>query len=172
MFDKYLETRKECVIVNFNYLHLPTDNRLRRVYILFNGKHPLNAFDTQMLAHISSKLISERGTQPFTLQAVITKADCMPGDKLPETIAKLRKYIWEAAPLCLPPIVTSATMNPPFGIEEMRQNIAEAWTYVWVADYCRMATASFFALVVLYDYGQPGTGQTRLGYKRCFSPME
>ncbi|KAF5385800.1 hypothetical protein D9615_002193 [Tricholomella constricta] len=110
MFDTYLETRKA----------------LRRVYILFNAKHPLNESDTQMLAHISSKLISDRGTQPFTLQAVITKADCIPSDKVSETITKLRKDIWEAAPLCLPPIITSATMNPPFGIEKVQANIAEA----------------------------------------------
>ncbi|KAG5642159.1 hypothetical protein DXG03_003543 [Asterophora parasitica] len=110
MFDKYLDTRKT----------------LRRVYILFNAKHPLNASDTQMLEHISSKLLSKRGTQPFTLQAVITKADSIPGDKISETITKLRKDIWEAAPLCLPPIVTSATMSPPFGIDEVRQNIADA----------------------------------------------
>ncbi|GLB43219.1 putative 50S ribosome-binding GTPase [Lyophyllum shimeji] len=110
MFDQYLDTRKE----------------LRRVYILFNAKHPLNAFDTQMLAHISSKLISDRGRQPFTLQAVITKADSIPSDKIPETIAKMRKDIWEAAPLCLPPVITSATMHPPLGIDEMRKNIADA----------------------------------------------
>ncbi|KAF8074547.1 P-loop containing nucleoside triphosphate hydrolase protein [Lyophyllum atratum] len=110
MFDKYLETR----------------NELRRVYILFNGKHSLNAFDIQMLEHISSKLISDRGRQPFTLQAVITKADAIPPEKVSETITRLRKEIWEAAPLCLPPVVTSATMNPPFGIEEMRKNIADA----------------------------------------------
>ncbi|KAG6811227.1 hypothetical protein H0H92_008444 [Tricholoma furcatifolium] len=110
MFDKYLETRRE----------------LRRIYILFNAKHALNAFDTQMLAHLSSKLFDERGRQPFTLQAVITKADCIPSSKVPETIAQLRRDIWEAAPLCLPPIITSATMSPPFGIEELRKNIAEA----------------------------------------------
>ncbi|KAH0582409.1 hypothetical protein H2248_010352 [Termitomyces sp. 'cryptogamus'] len=110
LFDKYIETRRE----------------LRRVYILFNAKHLLNAYDTRMLIHLSTKLIDDRGIQPFTLQAVITKADCIPGDKVSETIAQLRKDIWEAAPLCLPPIVTSATMSPPFGLDEMRKNIADA----------------------------------------------
>ncbi|RDB15908.1 putative GTP-binding protein EngB [Hypsizygus marmoreus] len=110
MFDKYLETRKE----------------LRRVYILFNAKHSLNESDTQMLAHISQMLISTRGTQPFTLQSVITKADCIPADKVSEVITRMRKDIWGAAPLCLPPVVTSATMSPPFGIEELRENIADA----------------------------------------------
>ncbi|KAG6817129.1 hypothetical protein H0H87_012320 [Tephrocybe sp. NHM501043] len=110
LFDKYLETRRE----------------LRRIYILFNAKHPLNGFDIQMLTHLSTKLIDERGRQPFTLQAVITKADCIPPDKVPETIVQLRKDIWKAAPLCLPPIVTSATMNPPFGIDDVRKSIADA----------------------------------------------
>ncbi|KAF9461088.1 P-loop containing nucleoside triphosphate hydrolase protein [Collybia nuda] len=110
MFDKYIETRKE----------------LRRVYILFNGKHSLNNFDIQMLSHLSRSLLSERGTQPFTLQSVITKADCIPADKISSVITKMRKDIWQAAPLCLPPIVTSAEMSPPFGIDEVRRNIAEA----------------------------------------------
>ncbi|KAG6897698.1 hypothetical protein C0992_012167 [Termitomyces sp. T32_za158] len=110
LFDKYIETRRE----------------LRRIYILFNGKHSLNAYDTQMLAHLSTKLINERGIQPFTLQAVITKADCIPGNNVSETIAQLRRDIFKAAPLCLPPIVTSATMSPPYGIDDVRKNIAQA----------------------------------------------
>jgi len=110
LFDKYLETRKE----------------LRRVYLLFNAKHALNAFDTQMLAHLSNNLISPHGIQPFTLQSIITKADCIPTDQVSEVLTKLRKAIWEAAPLCLPPIVTSAKMSPPFGIEEVRKNMIEA----------------------------------------------
>ncbi|KAG6906923.1 hypothetical protein DXG01_011349 [Tephrocybe rancida] len=110
LFDKYLETRRE----------------LRRIYILFNAKHSLNKFDTDMLAQLSTKLIDERGRQPFTLQAVITKVDTIPPDRIPETIARIRKDIWEAAPLCLPPIVTSASMSPPYGIDDVRKNIADA----------------------------------------------
>ena len=100
--------------------------RLCRVYILFNAKHPLNDFDTQMLSHLSTTLISARGTQPFTLQSIITKADCIPIPKVTQVIEKMRTEIWKAAPLCLPPIITSAAMNPPFGVEELRQNIADA----------------------------------------------
>ena len=37
-----------------------------------------------------------------------------------------RQGIWEAAPVYLPPIITSAAMNPPFRVEEVGQNIAEA----------------------------------------------
>lgn len=79
-----------------------------------------------MLSHLSKNLLSARGTQPFTLQSVITKADCIPTDKIASVITKMRKDIWEAAPMCLPPIVTSAEMSPPFGIDEIRRNIAEA----------------------------------------------
>ncbi|KAG6902025.1 hypothetical protein C0995_005358 [Termitomyces sp. Mi166 len=110
LFDKYIETRRE----------------LCRIYILFNAKHPLNTYDARMLSHLSTKLIDQRGRQPFTLQAVITKADRIPSDEIHGTIGRLRKDIWEAAPLCLPPIVTSATMSPPFGIDDIRKNIADA----------------------------------------------
>ncbi|KAF8654643.1 hypothetical protein AX16_003496 [Volvariella volvacea WC 439] len=110
LFNKYLESRHE----------------LRRVYILFNAKHDLNTYDRQMLSHLSSLLISPNGKQPFTLQAVITKADCIPPGQERTVITKLRQDIWEAAPLCLPPIVTSVTMSPPFGIEELRRNILDA----------------------------------------------
>jgi GTP-binding protein len=105
---------------------LMSSDRLRRVYILFNAKHALNEFDVQMLSHLSSTLISARGTQPFTLQSIITKSDCIPLPQVSQVIEALRKGIWEAAPLCLPPIITSAAMSPPFGVEEVRQNIAEA----------------------------------------------
>ncbi|TFK39521.1 P-loop containing nucleoside triphosphate hydrolase protein [Crucibulum laeve] len=110
VFEHYIQNRKE----------------LRRIYILFNAKHPINAFDTQMLEHLSKMLVTDRGTQPFTLQSVITKADCIPSEKAEEVITKMRKDIWGAAPLCLPPIITSAEMNPPFGIDVLRKNIADA----------------------------------------------
>jgi len=118
LFDEYLATRKE----------------LKRVYILFNGKHPLNHFDLQMLTHLagSSPLPDPRDTQsqsqsrPWSLQAIITKADCIPPDKAQQVLTTMRTQIWEAAPLCLPSIVTSTQMDPPFGIEEVRMNIADA----------------------------------------------
>ncbi|TFK68746.1 P-loop containing nucleoside triphosphate hydrolase protein [Pluteus cervinus] len=109
IFDHYVQTRKQ----------------LRRVYILFNAKNMMNAADTQMLQHLSSFLISDRGQQPFTLQSVITKADTVPPEKVDEVISSMRKQIWEAAPLCLPPVITSAAMSPPFGIDKIRQNIAD-----------------------------------------------
>ncbi|KAJ3525741.1 hypothetical protein NMY22_g10448 [Coprinellus aureogranulatus] len=102
LFDGYLETRKE----------------LKRVYILFNAKHGLNEFDRQMLQHLSTFLISESGTQPFTLQSVIAKVDLVPPDQMARALARMKKEIFDAAPLCLPPILTSCEMNPPFGVEK------------------------------------------------------
>ncbi|KAJ7080727.1 hypothetical protein B0H15DRAFT_786966 [Mycena belliarum] len=110
LFDTYVSTRKQ----------------LRRIYILFNGKHILNPADLAMLAHISDTLFTQEGTQPYTLQAVITKADCIPNSSLGQVIPTIQKQIFENAPLCLPPIITSAVMRPMFGIDAVRANIAEA----------------------------------------------
>ncbi|KAJ7709027.1 P-loop containing nucleoside triphosphate hydrolase protein [Mycena rosella] len=110
LFNTYASTRKQ----------------LRRIYILFNGKHVLNPADLQMLAHLSDTLFSEEGTQPYTLQSIITKADCIPNTSLSQVIPTIQKQIFEAAPLCLPPIITSAVMRPMFGIDAVRANIAEA----------------------------------------------
>ncbi|KAF8993791.1 hypothetical protein BDQ17DRAFT_119399 [Cyathus striatus] len=52
VFDHYLQTREQ----------------LKRVYILFNAKHPLNEYDHQMLEHLSSLLIDSDGNQRWTLQ--------------------------------------------------------------------------------------------------------
>jgi len=75
-----------------------------------------------MLARLSSRLpVSPH----FTLQAVITKADCVHPDKVAQAIQTIRSQVEEVAPLCLPAIVTSVGMSPPFGIEGMRESIAE-----------------------------------------------
>lgn len=79
-----------------------------------------------MLSYLSTFLVSHSGTQPFTLQAVITKIDTVPVDKVPGVLEKMRKDIFASAPLCLPPIVTSSLMSPPFGIDSVKRNIAEA----------------------------------------------
>lgn len=99
--------------------------RLKRVYILFNAKHGLNDYDSQMLAHLSTLLLDDKGRQRFTMQAVITKADTMPSRV---SLEKIRGNILDVAPLCLLPIVTSAQMKPPFGIETLRHNILSACT--------------------------------------------
>ncbi|KAF9018280.1 P-loop containing nucleoside triphosphate hydrolase protein [Hymenopellis radicata] len=107
--------------------YILTRPQLRRIYITFNGKHDLNQYDSQLLQHLSENIISSEGQQRYTMQAVITKADELTKLKGAQSMVEsLRKQIWEAAPLCLPPIVTSAKMVPPFGIEELRTNIVEA----------------------------------------------
>lgn len=134
LFDGYLETRKECAYPLSLSPSLPFHNptnphplRLKRIYILFNAKHGLNPSDTQMLTHLSTFLLSPTtGTQPFTLQSVITKLDLLPQGQLQSVIGKMKKEIFEAAPLCLPPILTSCEMNPAYGVEKVRKSIAEA----------------------------------------------
>lgn len=78
-----------------------------------------------MLQMLASKMIQD-GVQKFTLQAVITKADTLNVDELRPALETIRKQIWQAAPLCLLPIITSATMSPPFGVDKLRQNVSEA----------------------------------------------
>ena len=67
-----------------------------------------------------------RGTQPFTLQAIITKADQVRTQELPKQLSLIQKDIWESAPLCLPAIVTSTAMSPQFQIDLVQKNIADA----------------------------------------------
>lgn len=79
-----------------------------------------------MLAHLSGLLDISRGAQPWTIQSVITKADTIPSSEMRTAIASIRNQIQEAAPMCLPPIITSTEMNPTFGTDQVRQNILDA----------------------------------------------
>ena len=78
-----------------------------------------------MLSHLSQKLVTPRGTQPYTLQAIITKVDLVPANDLATSLSSIQKDIWKSAPLCLPAIVTSTTMSPPFQIDLVQKNIAD-----------------------------------------------
>jgi len=93
---------------------------------MLNAEHGLKDSDIEMLVHLSQLLLDEHGHQRFTLQAVITKSDTISSVDGRVHIAKLKKGILDAAPLCLAPIITSAQMSPPFGIHELRCNIVEA----------------------------------------------
>ncbi|KAF9018277.1 P-loop containing nucleoside triphosphate hydrolase protein [Hymenopellis radicata] len=97
--------------------YILTRPQLRRIYITFNGKHDLNQYDSQLLS-IFRKTLSLLKASSADELTKLKGAQSM--------VESLRKQIWEAAPLCLPPIVTSAKMVPPFGIEELRTNIVEA----------------------------------------------
>lgn len=98
------------------------------MYVLFNAKHGLNEYDQLMLQDLDQQCQSSLG-QRFTLQAIITKLDLllsvneMSGA---EQLKKIQADIFEAAPTCLPPIMTSVVKHPFLGIDEVRQSIAEA----------------------------------------------
>jgi GTP-binding protein len=130
LFDEYINTREQYAFPT-NYVALNQTLpfsliRLKRIYILFTARHGLNVYDHGMLAQLSQKLVSPRGTQPFTLQAIITKADQLRPDDLSRSISLIQKDIWKSAPLCLPAIVTSTDMKPPFQIDLVQKNIADA----------------------------------------------
>ncbi|PFH53219.1 hypothetical protein AMATHDRAFT_137681 [Amanita thiersii Skay4041] len=108
LFNHYVETRKE----------------LKRVYILFNSKHELNSYDIGMLSYLSEVVIRQR--ERFTLQAIVTKADCMRVEEAERKLIQIRKDIERTSAVCLPPIVTSTKLQPIFGIEDVRRNIAKA----------------------------------------------
>ncbi|TFY68278.1 hypothetical protein EVG20_g3619 [Dentipellis fragilis] len=128
LFDYYLRRRTECVLSWISVsaaLMRARASRLRRVYILFNSIHGLNEADKMMLRDLDTRSQSWEGNK-WTFQAVLTKADKATQTDAPDRIAKIREEIFEAAPTCLPPIVTAAGLSPPFGITEVRNSIAEA----------------------------------------------
>ncbi|KAJ3993561.1 hypothetical protein F5050DRAFT_1577375 [Lentinula boryana] len=128
LFDSYVQKRKE----------------LRRVYITFNARHPINDRDQQMLAHLSRTLFEALSTSWASslesgnprlpritqIQPVITKADHLPASTSEArlVIDRLKKEVHNALAklMCLSPLVTTLKMNPPFGIENIRKNIVEA----------------------------------------------
>ena len=118
--------------------------RLKQVYIVFNGKHPLNSYDTNMLAHLSQIIISQR--ERFTLQAVITKLDDVDPKKVDDNVGQIRMDIEKVTQFCLPPILTSVYMNPTFGVEELRRNIEKA---------CGLATRKLAQLGQVHGPGGP-----------------
>ena len=95
---------------------------MKRVYILFNAKHGLNAADRLMLQSLDARFQASGGAG-WTLQAVLTKVDTIEGTG---ALPALQREIFELAPTCLPPVVTSALKHPRLGIEELRRSIAEA----------------------------------------------
>ena len=97
---------------------------LRRVYILFNAKHSLNAADFAMLEALEENCQAQTSNFPWTLQAIITKADQLDGNMA--AVRAMQDKIFKTAPTCLPPIVTAAKGKTKFGIDEVRQSIVEA----------------------------------------------
>ena len=62
----------------------------------------------------------------WTLQAIVTKMDALRPGETVETVKRIMKDIFEVAPTCLPPILTSARSSPHIGVEDVRQSIQEA----------------------------------------------
>lgn len=95
------------------------------MFILLNAKHGLTPSDRAMLSDLGARCLSSGGTH-WTLQAVITKIDAIPLAEVKPTLKTMQKDIFDAAPTCLPPLVTAAAKHPRLGIEEMRKNIVDA----------------------------------------------
>jgi len=108
LFDHYLDTRRE----------------LCRVFVLLNAKHGANEADKLMLQHLDDKVQS--GDTRWTLQAIITKADLVSPHSQEAAIEGIRRAIFESAPTCLPPIVTSSLKSNGLGVNDVRRSIVEA----------------------------------------------
>ncbi len=73
-----------------------------------------------MLQHLDDKVQS--GAARWTLQAIITKADLVSHHNLDAAVEGINRAIFENAPTCLPPIVTSYGL----GVNDVRRSIVEA----------------------------------------------
>ena len=99
--------------------------RLRRVFILFNAKHGLNEIDHMMLRSLDEQCQASGGLK-WTLQAIITKLDTLRPGELEKTVKNMQTDIFQTAPSCLPPLLTSAHERPSVGVDNVRQSIVEA----------------------------------------------
>ncbi|TFY69291.1 hypothetical protein EVJ58_g493 [Rhodofomes roseus] len=79
-----------------------------------------------MLQSLDAQCQASAGTR-FTLQAIITKADgLLRSSNGRGAIKDIQRDIFEAAPTCLPAIVTAALEESRLGIDDLQQSIAEA----------------------------------------------
>ena len=62
----------------------------------------------------------------WTLQAIVTKMDALHTGELLKAVKNIQRDIFESAPTCLPPILTSAHNHPHMGVDDVRQSIQEA----------------------------------------------
>ncbi|KAM5530814.1 hypothetical protein V8D89_013543 [Ganoderma adspersum] len=109
LFEYYVKNRKE----------------LRRVFILFNAKHGLNEVDRMMLHSLDEQCQASGGVN-WTLQSIITKTDALRTGELLNAVKTIQRDIFESAPTCLPPILTSVHNFPHMGVDDVRQSIQEA----------------------------------------------
>jgi GTP-binding protein len=77
-----------------------------------------------MLQDLDQRIQS--GLFRWTLQAIITKADLVPLETLDTAISSIKQSIFDNAPTCLPPIITSSVKSTGLGIDDVRRSIVEA----------------------------------------------
>ncbi|KIP07459.1 hypothetical protein PHLGIDRAFT_71062 [Phlebiopsis gigantea 11061_1 CR5-6] len=99
--------------------------KLKRIYILINSSHGVKEVDWVMLETLNRLCEESMQTErPITLQAILTKADTISTSS--KGIPQLQQEIFEAAPLCLPAVVTSVSKKMELGVGETRRSILEA----------------------------------------------
>lgn len=116
--SRFVYSRRDVLLTRHSH-------RLRRVYILFHAKHGLNEVDRMMLSSLDEQCQASAGLK-FTVQGIITKVDTLRDSELSKAIKSIQKDIFDAAPTCLPPIITSALEQPHYGVDQVRQSILEA----------------------------------------------
>jgi GTP-binding protein len=78
-----------------------------------------------MLSTLAERITAHGGSR-HTLQAVLTKLDTVPLSDARAVLRKARQDIFDASPVCLPPLVTSAIRHPMIGVDDVRASIVEA----------------------------------------------
>ena len=101
-------------------------NRLRRIYLLINAKHGVTDFDKNMLQHLNDKLHASVGTRAqLSLQAILTKVDTIPANDASTMIKQIQSDIFQYAPICMPPLLTTITPKFAFGVDMVKASIVE-----------------------------------------------
>ncbi len=117
---------------NTQFTHID-DIRLKRIYLLINASHGLKESDLTMLSHLNTQCTQALANgRHITLQAIFTKCDLLlrstSGKEGQKTLQKMQDEVFEAAPLCLPGIVTAASGGGGalVGVEKVRKSVVEA----------------------------------------------
>lgn len=83
--------------------------------------------DFQMLQHLSKQCeLAQAGGKHITLQAILTKADALDERTARSQVQEAQGLIFEAAPMCLPAIVSACGKSAQLGIDSVRASIVEA----------------------------------------------
>lgn len=102
-----------------------SSSRLKRIYLLINASHGVKESDAAMLGHLNQHCEQSLADgRHITLQAIFTKCDLL-DRRAQEKLQRMQQEIFEAAPLCLPGIITAAS-NAQVGIDKVRQSIVDA----------------------------------------------